>query len=57
MKTDPKFMINDKVHVNETSGVGRVIFIEIIGRRYVYTIEYPGGLRKHAQETDLIKVV
>lgn len=56
MLKDPKFMINDRVHINETSGTGIVIFIEIIGRRYVYTVEYPGGLRKHAQETDLIKV-
>ena len=53
---EPKFCIHDRVHINETSGVGTVVFIEIVGRRYVYLVEYPGGLRKHAQEHDLIKV-
>ena len=56
MLQNPKFLIDDLVHVNETSGVGKVVFIEMIGRRYVYTIQYPDGKRKHAQETDLIKV-
>ena len=56
MMGEPKFCIHDRVHINETSGVGTVVFIEIIGRRYVYLVEYPGGLRKHAQEHDLIKV-
>lgn len=53
---EPKFFIGDAVHINETSGVGKVVFIEMIGRRYVYTVQYPNGLRKHAQEIDLIKV-
>ena len=56
MMHEPKFLVGDAVHIHETSGVGKVIFIEMVGRRYVYTVEYPGGLRKHAQETDLIKV-
>lgn len=56
MIADPKFLIGDAVHINETSGVGKVIRIEIIGRRYVYTVQYLNGLRKQAQEQDLIKV-
>ena len=56
MMHEPKFLVGDAVHIHETSGVGKVIFIEMVGRRYIYTVEYPGGLRKHAQETDLIKV-
>lgn len=54
--SEPKFFIGDAVHIDGTSGVGKVIFIEMVGRRYVYTVQYPNGLRKHAQETDIIKV-
>jgi hypothetical protein len=54
--TDPKFHIGDHVHIDGTSGVATVIFIEMVGRRYVYTVQYPQGLKKYAQETDLIKV-
>ena len=53
---DPKFFVGDAVHIDGTSGVGKIIFIEVIGRKYIYTVQYPGGLKKNAQEQDLIKV-
>ena len=53
---DPQFKVNDKVHINETSGIGTVVYIERIAQRYVYLVQYPDGKKKHAQETDLIKV-
>ncbi len=53
---DPKFKLNDAVHVNGTSGIGKVIFVEFTGSRYIYTILYSEGKKKQAQETDLIKV-
>ncbi len=51
-----KFQIHDAVHVNGTSGVGLIIFVEFTGMRYIYTIKYPDGKRKQAEEIDLIKV-
>jgi len=52
----PKFSLNDIVHINETSGVGRVASIEWDGRKYRYTVEYFDGKKKTAYEQDLIKV-
>lgn len=54
MKT--KFELHDVVHINGTSGIGRVIFIEYTGRLYRYTVLYSDGKRKTADETELIKV-
>lgn len=54
---DSKFKLNDSVHVNGTSGVGKVIFVEFTGSRYIYTILYSEGKKKQADEVDLIKIV
>lgn len=53
---ESKFKINDVVHVNGTSGVGKVVFVEYTGRKYIYIISYPDGKKKNAEEVDLIHV-
>lgn len=40
MMKDPKYKVNDKVHIDGTSGIGRVSMIEKIAGKYMYHIEY-----------------
>ena len=55
--TEPKFYIGDNVHVDGACHISTVVFIEIIGKRYVYTVQDTiTKALSHAQENDLIKV-
>jgi hypothetical protein len=53
---EPKFKMNDVVHVNGTSGIGRILFVEYTGLKYIYVVSYPDGKRKKAEESDLINI-
>lgn len=58
MKRDPKYVINNIVHVHGTPGTGKIVFVEELVNKYIYHIEYviESGIRKikQAREEDLI---